>query len=178
MRLEESNARSTAKARNFATPALCLALSAALIGNPIATQAQAPVSYPSTFATPLPVDRGAAAVLQSLQKLHTRASLILIVAHPDDEDSGMLAYEARDKGVDTTLLTLNRGEGGQNVMSSDYWDQLGLLRTQELLAAGDGKLDPADYERTVTTLLTGGSDPVITRKPTGAWTHKVYDAMK
>jgi LmbE family N-acetylglucosaminyl deacetylase len=137
MRLDRSD-RSTAKARrNFATPALCLALSAALIGNPIAIQAQAPVSYPPTFATPLPVDRGAAAVWQSLQKLHTRASLILIVAHPDDEDSGMLAYESRDKGVDTTLLTLNRGEGGQNVMSSDYWDQLGLLRTQELLAAGD-----------------------------------------
>jgi NitT/TauT family transport system substrate-binding protein len=48
----------------------------------------------------------------------------------------------------------------------------------KLLATGDGKLDPADYERTVTTLLTGGSDPVITKKPTGAWTHKVYDAMK
>ena len=119
------------------SPALCVALMATLLGNPIASQAQAPPSYPSTFATPLPVDRGAAAVYQSLQRLHTRASLILIVAHPDDEDSGMLAYESRDQGVDTTLLTLNRGEGGQNVMSSDYWDQLGLLRTQELLAAGN-----------------------------------------
>jgi len=117
--------------------ALCLALSTCLLVNPIAVQAEVPVSYPPTFATPLPVDRGAAAVWQSLQKLHTRASLILIVAHPDDEDSGMLAYESRDQGVDTTLLTLNRGEGGQNVMSSDYWDQLGLLRTQELLAAGN-----------------------------------------
>jgi NitT/TauT family transport system substrate-binding protein len=48
----------------------------------------------------------------------------------------------------------------------------------KLLAAGDGKLDPQDYERTVTTLLTGGSDPVITKKPSGAWTHKIYDAMK
>jgi NitT/TauT family transport system substrate-binding protein len=48
----------------------------------------------------------------------------------------------------------------------------------KLLAAGDGQLDPQDYERTVATLLTGGSDPVITKKPTGAWTHKIYDAMK
>jgi LmbE family N-acetylglucosaminyl deacetylase len=128
--------RLDAARRNF-NPALCLALSASLLGNPIAAQAQAPVSYSPAFATPLPVDRGSAAVWQSLQKLHTRASLILIVAHPDDEDSGMLAYESRDQGVDTTLLTLNRGEGGQNVMSSDYWDQLGLLRTQELLAAGN-----------------------------------------
>ena len=117
-------------------PARCLALAASLFGFSLAPQAQAPVHYPSTFGTPLAVDRGSAAVYQSLQKLHTRASLILIVAHPDDEDSGMLAYESRDQGVDTTLLTLNRGEGGQNVMSSDYWDQLGLLRTQELLAAG------------------------------------------
>jgi len=48
----------------------------------------------------------------------------------------------------------------------------------KLLDTGNGKLDPKDYERTVTTLLTGGSDPVITKKPTGAWTHAVYDAMK
>jgi NitT/TauT family transport system substrate-binding protein len=48
----------------------------------------------------------------------------------------------------------------------------------KLLSTGDGKLDPADYERTVAELLSGGSDPVITKKPDGAWTHKVYDAMK
>ena len=48
----------------------------------------------------------------------------------------------------------------------------------KLLDTGDGKLNPADYERTVAELLSGGSDPVITRKPDGAWTHKVYDAMK
>lgn len=114
-----------------------LALSASVVTTSLPLPAQAPMNYPTTFATPLPVDRGSAAVWQSLQRLHTRASLILIVAHPDDEDSGMLAYESRDQGVDTTLLTLNRGEGGQNVMSSDYWDQLGLLRTQELLAAGN-----------------------------------------
>ncbi len=48
----------------------------------------------------------------------------------------------------------------------------------KLLDTGDGKLDPKDYERTVTVLLSGGSDPVITKKPTGAWSHAVYDAMK
>jgi len=45
------------------------------------------------------------------------------------------------------------------------------------LAAGGGKLDPADFERTVATLLGGGSDPVITKEPEGAWSHKVWDAM-
>jgi NitT/TauT family transport system substrate-binding protein len=48
----------------------------------------------------------------------------------------------------------------------------------KLLDAGNGKLDPKDYERTVATLMSGGSDPVITKKPSGAWTHAVYDAMK
>ena len=48
----------------------------------------------------------------------------------------------------------------------------------KLLGPGNGKLDPKDYERTVATLMSGSSDPVITKKPTGAWTHAVYDAMK
>jgi NitT/TauT family transport system substrate-binding protein len=48
----------------------------------------------------------------------------------------------------------------------------------KLLDSGNGKLDPADAERTVSELLSGGSDPVITKKPVGAWTHAVYDAMK
>ena len=48
----------------------------------------------------------------------------------------------------------------------------------KLLGEGDGVLDPADYERTVDTLLQGGSDPVITEEPTGAWTHAVTDKMQ
>src|SRR5882762_2413835 len=80
-------------------------------------------------------DRGAAALWQSLQKLHTRASLIMFTAHPDDEDGGMLTFESRGQGARVTLLTLNRGEGGGNVMSSNYFDGLGLVRTEELLAA-------------------------------------------
>jgi len=48
----------------------------------------------------------------------------------------------------------------------------------KLLGSDNGKLDPKDYDRTVAELLSGGSDPVITKKPEGAWTHAVYDAMK
>ena len=90
---------------------------------------------PSVNPLPLPIDRGSSALWQSLLKLHTRASLIMFTAHPDDEDGGMLTYETRGQGSRAALLTLNRGEGGQNVMSNNYWDQLGLVRTEELLAA-------------------------------------------
>src|SRR5712671_5357603 len=84
----------------------------------------------------IPINQGSAALWQSLKKLHTRASLIMITAHPDDEDGGMLAYESRGRGTRVALLTLNRGEGGANVMSNDYFDALGLVRTMELLNAG------------------------------------------
>lgn len=89
----------------------------------------------AAYATALPFDRGAAGLAQSLRKLGTRASLIQINAHPDDEDGGMLAYESRGVGAEVSLLSLNRGEGGQNVMTGDFWDSLGILRTQEHLAA-------------------------------------------
>src|SRR5215831_12929293 len=91
---------------------------------------------PAVAAQEIPPNRGSAALWQSLKKLHTRASLIMITAHPDDEDGGMLTYESRGKGTRVALLTLNRGEGGANVMSPDYFDALGLVRTEELLAAG------------------------------------------
>jgi LmbE family N-acetylglucosaminyl deacetylase len=89
----------------------------------------------SVTEDPIPANKGALALEQSLIKLRTRASLMMIVAHPDDEDGGMLTYEARGHGVRTATLTLTRGEGGQNLMSGDFDDALGLVRTQELLAA-------------------------------------------
>ncbi len=91
---------------------------------------------PATASREIPVNRGSPALWQSLKKLHTRASLIMIVAHPDDEDGGMLTYESRGKGTRVAMLQLNRGEGGANVMSPDFFDALGLVRTQELLEAG------------------------------------------
>jgi LmbE family N-acetylglucosaminyl deacetylase len=103
----------------------------------IGLKAEIPFSTikPSLNPTEISANRGAAALWQDLKKLHTRASLIMITAHPDDEDGPMLAYESRGRGAKVALLTLNRGEGGANVMSSDYWDALGLVRTEELLAA-------------------------------------------
>ena len=98
--------------------------------------AQEPPHYAYGAYRPIEQDRGSAAVWQDLQKLKTRASFILVVAHPDDEDGPLLAYESREVGAYTSLLTLNRGEGGQNLMSNDLWDRLGEVRTQEVLAEG------------------------------------------
>ena len=85
---------------------------------------------------PIDVDRGAAGLTHWLHALQTRASLLMVTAHPDDEDGGMLARETRGDGARAALLTLNRGEGGQNAVSPDLYDALGLVRTEELLAAG------------------------------------------
>ena len=90
---------------------------------------------PAIDSTTLPEDRGADGLAQTLNKLRTWASLLMIVAHPDDEDGGMMAYESRGAGARTALLTLTRGEGGQNAINGDDYDALGLVRTSELLAA-------------------------------------------
>jgi LmbE family N-acetylglucosaminyl deacetylase len=115
-----------------------LIFTVSLCSNSISLVAQSPTAVspkPSVAGQAIAFDRGAAALWQSLQKLHTRASVLMVTAHPDDEDGGMLTYESRGAGARVTLLTLNRGEGGANVMSSDYFDALGLVRTEELLAA-------------------------------------------
>ena len=84
---------------------------------------------------PLPQDSGVAGLRQMVLRLNTTARLMHTTAHPDDEDGGMLTLESRGKGVDALLLTLNRGEGGQNKMGSNLFDVLGVLRTLELLAS-------------------------------------------
>jgi LmbE family N-acetylglucosaminyl deacetylase len=89
----------------------------------------------TTESIPVDAERGAAGLTRWLHALKTRASLIMVTAHPDDEDGGMLAFETRGAGARAILLTLNRGEGGQNATSPDLYDALGLVRTQELLAA-------------------------------------------
>lgn len=96
-----------------------------------------PAREPSSIALPLPEDRGAAALQEALRRLKTTASVMEIVAHPDDEDGGLLTYLSRGLGVRTILFTLTRGEGGQNAMSADTYDALGVMRTNELLKADE-----------------------------------------
>jgi LmbE family N-acetylglucosaminyl deacetylase len=81
---------------------------------------------------PLPQDSGTAGLKDMLQRLHTTARLLHTTAHPDDEDGGLLTLESRGEGVTATLLTMNRGEGGQNKVGSNLFDVLGVVRTLEL----------------------------------------------
>ena len=85
----------------------------------------------------LPQDRGILGLRLMLRRLGTTAHLMQTVAHPDDEDGGMLTLESRGHGDSVLLMTLNRGEGGQNKVGSNLSDVLGVLRTLELLAADE-----------------------------------------
>ena len=84
---------------------------------------------------PLPEDLGALHLAQLLTRLKTTARLMQVVAHPDDEDGGLLTLESRGKGVSVLLFTVTRGEGGQNKFGTESSDELGILRTLELLEA-------------------------------------------
>lgn len=82
-------------------------------------------------------DQGFVALQQELQRLRTTARLMHTTAHPDDEDGGMLTLESRGKGATALLCTLTRGQGGQNKSGDAFSDELGVLRTLELLAADE-----------------------------------------
>jgi LmbE family N-acetylglucosaminyl deacetylase len=84
---------------------------------------------------PLPQDRGATGTWQKLLKLRTVGSVMHTTAHPDDEHGGLLALLSRGQGARVSLLTLNRGEAGDNAIGSELFDPLGLIRTEELLRA-------------------------------------------
>ena len=85
--------------------------------------AQTPKSYTS------------AEILLQLKKLNVLGSVLYIAAHPDDENTRLLTYLANEKLYRTGYLSLTRGDGGQNLIGDEQGVDLGLIRTQELLAA-------------------------------------------
>ncbi len=90
--------------------------------------------FPGLPATVRPPDN-ASEILLRLEGLNVLGSVLMIAAHPDDENTALLAYLARGRKVETTYLSATRGEGGQNLIGSEQGDLLGVIRTQELLAA-------------------------------------------
>jgi LmbE family N-acetylglucosaminyl deacetylase len=126
---------SAALAASISTAIVALASAQQLPAQSPAFSGQLPASEAHLVALPLPEDRGEAKLEQTLKRLGTTASMMMIVAHPDDEDGALLTYLSRGLGVRCTLFTLTRGEGGQNAMSAETYDALGILRTNELLKA-------------------------------------------
>ncbi|MDB5271965.1 MAG: hypothetical protein JWO58_332 [Chitinophagaceae bacterium] len=74
-------------------------------------------------------------ILQKLNKLNTVGSVLYIAAHPDDENTRLLPYLTYERKLRTAYLSLTRGDGGQNLIGKEQGEPLGLIRTQELLAA-------------------------------------------
>src|ERR1700730_86046 len=85
--------------------------------------AQAPSTYTS------------AEILLQIKKLNTLGSVLYIAAHPDDENTRLLAYFSKEKLYRTGYLSMTRGDGGQNLIGDEQGIELGMIRTQELLAA-------------------------------------------
>ena len=86
-------------------------------------------------AAPLAEDRGAVGLRQTLRRLENPYRVLHIVAHPDDEDSGTVTYLSRGVGVDVTIASVTRGESGANLITGDFFDELGVLRTLEFRRA-------------------------------------------
>src|SRR3989454_12768620 len=90
----------------------------------------------------IPEDRGAMGLSQALKRLDVIGSVLHTGAHPDDENSALLAWLARGQGVRTAYLSATRGEGGVNLIGSELFETLGVIRTEELMAAR--RLDHAE----------------------------------
>ena len=96
-----------------------------------------PVFLCALLLSPLQAQRnisGEVAIRQALERLDTVGSVMMIGAHPDDENTALLAYFSRGRHMRTAYLSLTRGEGGQNLIGSEQGAALGVIRTQELLS--------------------------------------------
>lgn len=82
-----------------------------------------------------PSQPNAAEILHKMQKLQVLGSVLYIVAHPDDENTRLIAWLANGKKVRAGNLSLTRGDGGQNLIGPELGDALGIIRTQELMEA-------------------------------------------
>lgn len=80
-------------------------------------------------------ERGAAALAELIRGLGVNTRVLVIGAHPDDEDTQLITWLARGRQVETAYLSLTRGDGGQNLIGNELGEALGAIRTEELLAA-------------------------------------------
>jgi NitT/TauT family transport system substrate-binding protein len=90
--------------------------------------------------------------------------------------ASMKGWDYAKAHLDEAVKIILAGDSTGAKTAKDQTRMMGEIG--KLLASGNGELDPKDYDRTVAILMSGKSDPVITKKPEGAWTHAVYEAMK
>ena len=74
-------------------------------------------------------------ILHDIQRMQVQGRVLYVAAHPDDENTRLISYLTQDKKMDVSYLSLTRGDGGQNLIGTEIGEQLGLVRTHELLAA-------------------------------------------
>jgi LmbE family N-acetylglucosaminyl deacetylase len=107
-----------------ASRSIAVALAAGLAFQSQQLSAQRPAAPPD-----------AARILNNMEKLAVVGSVLYVAAHPDDENTKLIAWLANGKKVRTGYLSLTRGDGGQNLLGPELGDALGIIRTEELLAA-------------------------------------------
>jgi len=93
------------------------------------------LSQPLGRAAEAPPALNAAEIRLALEKLNVLGRVLYVAAHPDDENTGLISYFANGALFETAYLSLTRGDGGQNLIGPELSEQLGVIRTQELLAA-------------------------------------------
>ncbi|ATC64005.1 LmbE family protein [Nibricoccus aquaticus] len=108
-------------------------LATRLLGATVLLFASHAFAQPAAPASATPLSSGE--ILQELRSFRELGSVLYVAAHPDDENTRLIAYLARGRGYRTGYLSLTRGDGGQNLIGTELRDSLGLIRTQELIAA-------------------------------------------
>lgn len=93
------------------------------------------ILFPFLIQGQQPKKPNASEIHQALQKLNFLGSVLYVAAHPDDENTRLISYMANHTKARTAYLSLTRGDGGQNLIGPEIREQLGVIRTQELLAA-------------------------------------------
>jgi hypothetical protein len=101
----------------------------------IATAAAHPVPLEAQVLEQAPLEPGVVGTALGLRQLQGIKRVLVIGAHPDDEDTALLTALARGQGAETAYLSLTRGDGGQNLIGPELSEGLGVVRTGELLAA-------------------------------------------
>lgn len=114
-------------------------------------------------------ERGAIALGEAVEGLGVTTRVLMIAAHPDDEDTRLIAWLARGQHVETAYLSLTRGDGGQNLIGNELGEALGVIRTQELLAAR--RIDGAHQ------YFTRAYDFGFSKTAAEAYTHWPHDSV-